>query len=85
MGHYNPEYDVSLGLGIFAPKGTPEALVEKLNKDINAALQDPALQKQFAVEGGQPTTRTPSEFKAILHKDIQDKAALMEKLGIKLQ
>jgi len=79
------DYDVSLGLGIFAPKGTPDALINKLRRDINLALKDESLQKQFAMEGVEPTTRTPAEFKATLRKDIQEKEALMKKLNITLQ
>jgi len=79
------DYDVSLGLGIFVPKGTPDGLINKLNRDINLALKDESLQKQFAMEGVEPTTRTPAEFKATLRKDIQEKEALMKKLNITLQ
>ena len=50
--------------GIGAPRGTPPEIVERLNREINAGLQDPALLKRFADVGGVPIRATPAELTA---------------------
>ena len=54
MGEIIPGFEVSTWNGIGAPKGTPPEIVERLNREINAGLQDPALLKRFADVGAVP-------------------------------
>ena len=48
-----PGYDVANWVGIVAPAGTPPAIVDKLNKEITAAMQSPEVQQQLANEGAE--------------------------------
>ena len=49
-------------VGVGAPKKTPTEIVEKLNKDINAALANPKLQARFADLGGTVLPGSPADF-----------------------
>ena len=81
----NPGYDTSLGLGVFAPQGTPAAIVQKINRDINIALGDPELLQQLAVEGVDPTPITQAEFHTRLTDDVNTTSKLLKQLNIRLE
>src|SRR4051794_40423311 len=52
MGDFVPGYEASQWYGVGAPKTTPAVLIDKLNKDINAAFADPKMKARFADLGG---------------------------------
>jgi tripartite-type tricarboxylate transporter receptor subunit TctC len=52
VGEFVPGYEASDWFGVGAPKNTPAAIIDKLNKEINAALADPKLKAQLADLGG---------------------------------
>ncbi|MGC3986806.1 MAG: tripartite tricarboxylate transporter substrate binding protein [Pseudorhodoferax sp.] len=54
---------------ILAPKGTPAAIVARLNEAVNAALKDPAVLEQFRTTGSQALGGTPQELAQYLHKE----------------
>ena len=54
IGEIIPGFEVTTWNGIGAPKGTPPEIVERLNREINAGLQDAALLKRFADVGAVP-------------------------------
>lgn len=80
----NPGYDVSLGLGIFAPNGTPNTIVMEINKSVNTALQNTAFRKQLSAEGVDATNSTPEGFRNQLMADVSQVALLVKQLNIKL-
>jgi tripartite-type tricarboxylate transporter receptor subunit TctC len=55
-------YEASAWFGIGAPKGTPAAVIDKLNRTVNAGLADPKFKARLAELGGIPMTGTPAEF-----------------------
>jgi len=57
-----PGYDGTAWFGIGAPKNTPEEIVDKLNKEINAGLADPKLKARLEELGGVPMSVTSAEF-----------------------
>src|ERR1700710_1203496 len=57
-----PNYDATIWLGIMAPVGTPKAIVDKLNKAVNAARKRPETAKLWAEQGAMPMSMTPEEF-----------------------
>jgi tripartite-type tricarboxylate transporter receptor subunit TctC len=65
-----PGYEVIVWYGVFAPNGTPPAVVDALNKGINAALADPGIRARMADIGGQPMPMTPAELDAFVRADI---------------
>ena len=48
VGEFVPGYEASAWFGIGAPKNTPAEIIDKLNKEINAALADPKIKARFA-------------------------------------
>ena len=54
VGDFVPGYEASAWYGIGAPKDTPAEIVDKLNKEINAALADPKMKARLADLGGEP-------------------------------
>jgi tripartite-type tricarboxylate transporter receptor subunit TctC len=57
-----PSVDVSLWQGMFAPAGTPSAIIDKLSKTIAASLKTPEVTRLLAGQGAEPAGTTPAEF-----------------------
>jgi tripartite-type tricarboxylate transporter receptor subunit TctC len=57
-----PGYEASALFGVGAPKKTPPELIEKLNKEINAVLAEPAIKARLIELGGEPLISTPEDF-----------------------
>jgi tripartite-type tricarboxylate transporter receptor subunit TctC len=66
VGEFYPGYSAVSLFGIGAPKNTPSEIVGLLNKEINAALADPAIETRFADLGGIPLTGSPADFTRLL-------------------
>jgi tripartite-type tricarboxylate transporter receptor subunit TctC len=56
--------------GVVAPAGTPEAVIARLNVEINKALALPEVAQQLAVEGAVPVPTTPANFGALIAREI---------------
>ena len=61
-----PGYEGSGWAGIGAPRGTPAEIIDTLNKNINAIIDDPAMTARFVAQGAEPDTMTPSQFGALI-------------------
>ena len=61
-----PGYEASALFGAGAPKNTPKAVIEKLNKEINAVLAEPAIKARLLDLGGEPLIGTPEAFGAMI-------------------
>ena len=67
------DYVMSIWAGIFAPKGTPKAVVDKLADAIDKALDDPAVKKRLDELGGsvpRKDERTPAKFDSFVKAEI---------------
>ena len=65
-----PGYEATIWLGVMAPKGTPQTVVDKLNAEINLAIKQPETIKLWAAQGATPMTMSPAEFDKFLRGDI---------------
>jgi tripartite-type tricarboxylate transporter receptor subunit TctC len=65
-----PGYEATIWLGVMAPKGTPQAVVDKLNAEITRIVSQPALRDDWAKQGAVPMTMSPAEFARYLDADI---------------
>jgi tripartite-type tricarboxylate transporter receptor subunit TctC len=83
VGDFVPGYDVSAWYGMGAPKGTPAAIVDKLNTTINAGLADPKMKAKFAALGSQPYIATPTEFGKFTIAEAEKWAKVVKFAGIK--
>jgi tripartite-type tricarboxylate transporter receptor subunit TctC len=80
-----PGYEATIWLGIMAPAGTPKAVVDKLNAEINKVLTRPGVKEAWAQQGAVPIVMTPSEFDKYLRGDIEKWAKVIQTAGIKPQ
>ena len=82
VGETVPGYEASALTGIGAPRSTPAEIVERLNREINAGLQDAALLKRFADVGGVPIRATPTEMAELIAKDTDKWAKVVKAAGL---
>ena len=73
-----PGYDATIWLGVMAPTGTPKAVVDKLNAEINKVIARADVKAAWDKQGAVALTMTPTEFDAYLRKDIEKWAAVVK-------
>ena len=78
-----PGYNASTWLGVGAPKNTPDDAVETLNREINAALADPAMKARFADYGYTTLAGSPADFGKFIAAEIEKWAKVIEFANIK--
>jgi tripartite-type tricarboxylate transporter receptor subunit TctC len=80
-----PSFQVDGGwFGMFAPAGTPPAVIEKLNREVRTALADPAVVKRFEGLGVAPAYTTPEEFRKFLAEETAKYAEYVRVAGVQL-
>jgi tripartite-type tricarboxylate transporter receptor subunit TctC len=77
-----PGYESTIWIGIMAPKGTPQAVVDKLNTEINKAIGRPEVLAAWDKQGAVPLAMKPAEFDAYLRKDIEKWANVVNAAGL---
>lgn len=80
-----PGYEASAWFGMAAPKGTPAAAVQRLNREVNAALADPAMRAKLADLGGVPIPGTPEQFWALHRAETEKWAKIVQFSGAKAE
>jgi tripartite-type tricarboxylate transporter receptor subunit TctC len=85
MNEFVPGYEADSFHGISAPKGTPREIVDKLNREINAALADPKLKARLAELGAEVFTGTPEDYGRYLKGEIERWAKVIEFSGAKAE
>ncbi|MBX9645563.1 MAG: tripartite tricarboxylate transporter substrate binding protein [Xanthobacteraceae bacterium] len=75
-------YEASALFGMGAPKNTPKEIIEKLNKEINAVLAEPAVQKQLVELGGDPVIGTQEAFGTLIVSETEKWKKVIEGAGI---
>jgi tripartite-type tricarboxylate transporter receptor subunit TctC len=78
-----PGYEASQWYGVGAPKGTPAEIVNKLNKEINAAFAEPRMKARFADIGGEALAGSPSEFAMFIAEETEKWAKVVKFAGMK--
>ena len=71
VGNFVPGYEASQWYGMSAPKNTPADLIDRLNREINAGLNDPTTRKKFTDIGGEPLPGTPTEFGKFIAEETE--------------
>jgi tripartite-type tricarboxylate transporter receptor subunit TctC len=80
-----PGFDATLTYGLLAPAGTPKPIVDRLNKELRAALADPEVKKRIINEGGEPTPTTPQEHAAVIAREYDKWSTVIRDAGIEPQ
>jgi tripartite-type tricarboxylate transporter receptor subunit TctC len=83
VGEYVPGYEASQWYGLAAPRNTPPEIVDRLNKEINAALADPKMKARFADIGGEPLTGAPAAFGSLIAAETEKWGKVVRAAGLK--
>jgi tripartite-type tricarboxylate transporter receptor subunit TctC len=83
VAEFVPGYESSFWLGVGAPKATPAEIVEKLNKEVNAALDDPKMKARLADLGGTPLPGSPADFGKLIADETEKWARVIRAANMK--
>jgi tripartite-type tricarboxylate transporter receptor subunit TctC len=78
-----PAYEATIWLGVMAPAGTPQPIVDKLNAEIAKVINRADVKENWAKQGAVPLVMSPAEFDKYLRADIEKWARVVQKSGIK--
>jgi tripartite-type tricarboxylate transporter receptor subunit TctC len=71
--------------GVVAPAGTPEAIVNRLNAELQAALNDPEIRRRVIASGAEPMPGTPAEFRSMIESEILKWASVIKVSGARIE
>ena len=77
--------DISVWLGLLAPKGTPGAVIDKLHDQVASVLADPLLKQRSEATGSYPIACTPEEFSAFIRREAQRWLRVIRDADIRLE
>jgi tripartite-type tricarboxylate transporter receptor subunit TctC len=77
--------DLSVWLGLVAPKGTPKPIIDKINREVVRILADPDVRRTFDQAGNFAVTSTPEEFDAFIRKEADRWSKALKDSNIKYQ
>jgi tripartite-type tricarboxylate transporter receptor subunit TctC len=77
------DVDASIWAGLFAPKGVPQPIVDRLNAEVRKTLSDPDVQKRYADVGFETVGMSSADFHARIRKDAERYKAIVQAAGIK--
>ena len=80
-----PGFDAVLNYGIVAPAGTPRAIVERLNRELRAALGSEEVRRRLIQEGAEPRPITPEEHAVIIDAEETKWSTLIKSIGLKVE
>lgn len=86
IGEFYPGFAVDIWLGLFAPAGTPDAIVAKLRTTAQSVLARPDFAEKLNVSGSlEPLILTPEQFSALIHADYDKYGQLVKQFDIHLE
>jgi tripartite-type tricarboxylate transporter receptor subunit TctC len=78
-----PGYEATSWCGVGAPRGTPPAIIERLNREINAGLNDPGVKAQLAKVSTTPIIFTPAELGAYVASEVEKWGKVVRIAGVR--
>jgi tripartite-type tricarboxylate transporter receptor subunit TctC len=84
VGEFVSGYEASSWFGVGAPKNTPAEIVNKLNKEINAALSDPKMKARLGDLGGTVLVGSPAQFARLIEDETEKWGKVIRAANIKL-
>lgn len=79
-----PGYGHMTWIGLLAPTGTPQAIVQRLNKEVAAVLAQPEVRQRIMTIGAEPVGKSVAEFEAMLKADYEATQKLVAQIGLKV-
>jgi len=80
-----PGFEAVQYYGVTAPAGVPRPIIERLNKELRAILAADDMKKRLIADGSDPAPSTPEEYAANIQREEGKWAALIKKLGLKIE
>jgi tripartite-type tricarboxylate transporter receptor subunit TctC len=80
-----PGYEAGTYYGMFVPKGTPQAIVERLNSEVNRILHDASIKKGIEAQGIAPTGGPPSKLGERAKREYQGWVKVVRETGMKIE
>lgn len=80
-----PGYEASAWYGLFAPAGTPPAVIAKLNAEMVDALNDPELRKRLQTLGAEPAGSSPEELAKMVRSEYEKWGRVVREAGIRIE
>jgi tripartite-type tricarboxylate transporter receptor subunit TctC len=85
LGEFLTGFEASTWVGVGAPRNTPPDIIEKLNKEINAALADPKLKARLADFGATPLVGSPADFGKLIADETEKWGKVIRTANIKAE
>jgi tripartite-type tricarboxylate transporter receptor subunit TctC len=85
LADFIPGYEASTWLGVGTPKNTPAEIVDRLNKEINAALAEPKLKARLADLGGEVLSGSPADFGRLIGEETEKWGKVIRAANIKAE
>jgi len=79
-----PGYEAVVWIGLLAPAGTPPAVVNRLNAEVERLVQQPEVREQLATQGTDPYRETPTAFAELIRSDIVKWGKVVREVGAKV-
>jgi tripartite-type tricarboxylate transporter receptor subunit TctC len=80
-----PNYEATIWLGLMAPKGTPKAVVDRLNEAVSRTAGQPDVRQLWGKQGATPLVMTPAVFDKYIQDDIAKWAGVIKSANIKAE
>jgi tripartite-type tricarboxylate transporter receptor subunit TctC len=81
----NKDYDFTLWAGFFAPRGTPQPVIDRLNKEINKVVEDPEVKARLEAAGAVVTPMTVTQFKDFVQNESAKYLRVIKQTGVTSQ
>jgi tripartite-type tricarboxylate transporter receptor subunit TctC len=85
VAEFVPGYEASNMTGVGAPRKTPADIVDKLNREINAALADPTMRARFADLSGAPLSGSPADFGTLIVDETKKWAKVVRAANVRAE
>ena len=85
LSEFQPGFEANVWVGIAAPRGTPAEIIQKLNTEINAGLDDPKIAGRMADLGAVVMRGTPAEFDKAVAEQTERWARVVQNAGIRAE
>ena len=83
IGDFLPGYEATFMVGLGGPKNVPAEIVDRLNREINAALAEPGIKVRLADLGTVPLPMTSTDFSKLLAEETQKWARVIHTANLK--
>ena len=79
-----PGYDANAWFGVFAPAGTPDAVIARLHSEISKIVKSPEIRERFLALGAEPAGSTPDQFAAFYRNEVLKWAKVVKESGAQI-